>query len=261
MNDGANIHQWTCHDGPNQQWKAADLGGGVIQLAAVSSNKCLDVSGGPSAVSNGQNVHQWSCHNLDNQRFRLIDMGSGRFALRAAHSGKCLDVSGGSSVMNNGANIIQWDCHGGLNQQFTLEPVGSSTEPPDTDDDWREANLTWFESYPDPGSDECINFNGCTWAGYFAGLNGKQPEEWVAANNIAAVHSRDFAEYSGKTLRLRQGNKQIDVKVYDMCADSDCSGCCTQNSSQTGFLIDVESYTADRFGTRSGIVEWLCLDC
>jgi len=75
------------------------------------------------------------------------------------------------------------------------------------------------------------------------------------------VHAKDFAKYKLKTLRLKQGSRQIDVKVYDMCSDSDCSGCCTANSKQTGFLIDIESYTAQRFGTSSGIVDWACLDC
>jgi hypothetical protein len=125
----------------------------------------------------------------------------------------------------------------------------------------RKANLTWFTSYPDPGSEECVKYNGCTWAGQFAALDGKQPESWVKANNIAAVHERDFAKYRLKTLRLTQGTRQIDVKVYDMCADSDCDGCCTKNAAATGFLIDIEKYTADRFGTRSGTVDWVCLDC
>lgn len=126
---------------------------------------------------------------------------------------------------------------------------------------WRTANLTNFTSYPDPGSEECIKYSGCEWAGQFAALSSKMPESWVSANNIAAVHSKDFAKYKLKTLRLRQGTKQIDVKVYDECADSDCSGCCTANSKSTGFLIDIESYTAARFGTSDGIVEWVCLDC
>ncbi|MDB5105129.1 MAG: putative exported protein [Fibrobacteres bacterium] len=125
----------------------------------------------------------------------------------------------------------------------------------------RKANLTWFESYPDPGSEECIQYNGCTWAGQFAALDGKQPESWVKANNICAVHERDFAKYKLKTLRLVQGTKTIDVKVYDMCSDADCDGCCTKNAAATGFLIDVEKYTADRFGTRDGTVDWTCIDC
>ncbi|MAM88548.1 MAG: hypothetical protein CME36_14685 [unclassified Hahellaceae] len=126
---------------------------------------------------------------------------------------------------------------------------------------WKRANLTNYTSYPDPGSDECVNYNGCMWAGYFAFLNGKQSPDWVSANNIAAVHSKDAGAYKLKTLRLRQGSKSIDVKVYDMCSDSDCNGCCTANSRETGFLIDIEKHTMDRFGAGSGVVEWSCLDC
>lgn len=135
--------------------------------------------------------------------------------------------------------------------------------PADAGTRWRRANLTHFESYPDPGSPECIEYNGCTWAGMFAAVNGVMPLSWVMANNIAAVHSRDFAQYRLKTLRLRQNGRTIDVKVYDMCSDTDCSGCCTRNASQNGagFLIDIERYTMQRFGSGSGEVEWICLDC
>jgi len=126
---------------------------------------------------------------------------------------------------------------------------------------WRTADLTNYESYPDPNSEECIVYNGCTWAGYFAFVNGKQTESWVRANNIIAVHSNDAQTYRLKTLRLRQGTKQIDAIVYDMCADSDCNGCCTANMKNTGFLIDIEKFTMERFGSGSGIVEWQCLNC
>jgi hypothetical protein len=146
------------------------------------------------------------------------------------------------------------------------EPADAGSEPPLPPDageplQWRSANLTNYTSYPDPGSEECIEYNGCEWAGWFAGLDEQQPESWVMANNIAAVHSDDFDTYRLKTLRLRQGTREIDVVVYDMCGDSDCGGCCTENSSETGFLIDIESYTAERFGSGDGIVEWVCLDC
>lgn len=126
---------------------------------------------------------------------------------------------------------------------------------------WRSANLTHFTSYPDPGSDECVHYNGCQWAGQFAFVSGKQTEEWVRQHDIIAVHSKDASQYKLKTLRLRQGAHQIDATVYDMCSDSDCDGCCTQNCRQTGFLIDIEKYTMERFGSGDGVVEWACLDC
>jgi hypothetical protein len=126
---------------------------------------------------------------------------------------------------------------------------------------YRRANLTNFESYPDPDSEECREYNGCTWAGYFAFVNGRKPESWVRSHNIIAVHSRDANRYRLKTFRLKKNGRTIDAKVYDMCSDSDCNGCCTRNARSTGFLIDIEKYTMQRFGSGSGIVEWTCLDC
>jgi hypothetical protein len=126
---------------------------------------------------------------------------------------------------------------------------------------WRKANLTNFESYPDPDSDECKFYHGCDYEGEFAFVDGKKSESWVKAHNIIAVHSKDGNKYKLKTLRIKQGSHQIDAKVYDECSDSDCEGCCTQNSRQTGFLIDIEKYTMARFGSGDGIVQWACIDC
>lgn len=127
---------------------------------------------------------------------------------------------------------------------------------------WNKANLTWYESYPDPGSEECIEYNGCLWAGYFAALDEQQTEEWVKANNIIAVHEKDFERYKLKTFRLRKNGAEIDAVVYDKCADSDCDGCCTRNAGSAGFLIDIEVNTRARFHNYgSGSVEWRCLDC
>jgi hypothetical protein len=127
--------------------------------------------------------------------------------------------------------------------------------------EWKIANLTNYESYPDPNSEECIEYNGCMWAGMFAAVDGKQTEQWVMEHDIIAVHQKDFDTYKLKTLRLRSGGNEIDAVVYDMCADSDCDGCCTANSAETGFLIDIEKYTMQRFGSGDGIVEWACIDC
>ncbi|MBN2801928.1 MAG: hypothetical protein JXR91_02420 [Deltaproteobacteria bacterium] len=154
------------------------------------------------------------------------------------------------------------DCSGeGFDECSTLTAADTSTI---SDDGltYNKANLSWYESYPDPGSDECINYNGCDYLGYFVYTgNTQQSEAWVAANNIIAVHSDDYSSYAGKTFRIRQGANTIDAKVYDMCKDSDCDGCCSQNRAPTGFLIDMEIYTFSRFGGETGVVEWTCLDC
>jgi hypothetical protein len=127
---------------------------------------------------------------------------------------------------------------------------------------WRKANMTWYESYPEPGSEECIKYNGCFWEGKFT-LYGdeKKPLEWVANTHILSVHSKDFEKYKGKILRLRKDGKQIDAMVFDSCSDDDCDGCCTENCKETGFLIDMEIHTLEKFGVEQGVVEWTCLDC
>ena len=129
---------------------------------------------------------------------------------------------------------------------------------------WNRANLTWYTSWPEPGSEECEDYNGCTWAGWFAGLEDQQTEEWVSEHNIIAVHEKDWDKYKLKTFRLRQNGRTIDAVVYDMCSDDDCDGCCTENAGELGFLIDIESYSCKRLtanGDCDGVVEWVCLDC
>ena len=146
-----------------------------------------------------------------------------------------------------------------------LESSSSVTAAIPADTVWNRAYLTWYISWPDPGSEECVKYNGCEWAGYFAGIEGQQTEQWVSEHNIISIHEKDWDKYNGKTFRLRQNGRTIDAVVYDKCADSDCDGCCTQNAGQLGFLIDIESYSCERFsGSKEGcdgIVEWTCLDC
>lgn len=141
----------------------------------------------------------------------------------------------------------------------------SSSSTAKADTVWNKAYLTWYISWPDPGSEECVVYNGCEWAGYFAGLENQQTEQWVSEHNIISIHEKDWGKYKLKTFRLRQNGNTIDAVVYDKCADSDCDGCCTQNAGNLGFLIDVESYTCERLtGSKEGcdgVVEWVCLDC
>ena len=139
-------------------------------------------------------------------------------------------------------------------------PLSSSETVADTV--WHQAHLTWYTSWPEPDSEECIEYNGCTWAGYFAGVEGQMTEEWVSQHNIIAVHEKDWDQFKLKTFRLRMNGSTIDAVVYDMCSDSDCDGCCTENAGEIGFLIDIEKYTRERFdGNGDGVVEWTCLDC
>lgn len=161
--------------------------------------------------------------------------------------------SGAESPSSSSENIAE-------SSSSASAPSSSSKTVADTV--WHQANLTWYTSWPEPDSEECIEYNGCTWAGYFAGVEGQMTEEWVSQHNIIAVHEKDWNQYKLKTFRLRMNGSTIDAVVYDMCSDSDCDGCCTENAGEIGFLIDIEKYTRERFdGNGDGVVEWTCLDC
>ncbi len=164
---------------------------------------------------------------------------------------------------SSGAVTTSSDSNALTESGSSASATSSGTEAA-SDTVWNKANLTWYISWPDPGSEECVKYNGCQWAGYFAGISGQQTEEWVSQHNIISIHEKDWDKYKLKTFRLRQNGRTIDAVVYDKCADSDCDGCCTQNAGQLGFLIDIESYSCKRLvenGDCDGVVEWTCLDC
>jgi hypothetical protein len=120
---------------------------------------------------------------------------------------------------------------------------------------WSSANKTSYESYPNPGSPECIEFNGCTWEGQFAACDDKKPESWVMAHDIVAAFP-GFETLALHDLCLRKGTKTLVVTVLDTCGDSDCDGCCTENRGDAAQLIDVEKYTNQRWGVADGRIEW-----
>ncbi len=147
-----------------------------------------------------------------------------------------------------GYYALLWLCYA-VAQPSLASPLACET-------DWHIANLTNYESHPAPDSEECLEYSGCTWAGQFYGLDGVYGEEWVAAHNIVAVHLKDWDRLGMKVLRLRQNGRELTVQALDACADADCEGCCTANLGGDGFLIDVEKYTMERFGSGEGLVEF-----
>lgn len=120
---------------------------------------------------------------------------------------------------------------------------------------WRSGNKTHFTSYPEPGSPECVEFNGCEWEGLFAGCGLKQSEEWVSQVNIAAVYPQ-FENLEHHELCIRFGSAMMIVNVIDTCSDTDCDGCCSQNLAGADALIDLEDYTDARWGQPDGEIQW-----
>ncbi|MET0792801.1 MAG: hypothetical protein ABW061_14875, partial [Polyangiaceae bacterium] len=119
---------------------------------------------------------------------------------------------------------------------------------------FKSANKTNYTSYPEPGSDECVKFSGCEYEGLFAACDGKQSLDWVKAHNIVAAFP--LAGLELHDLCLKSGNKTIVVTVYDTCGDDDCDGCCTENKGNKDELIDIESFTDQRWGVEDGPIQW-----
>ena len=120
---------------------------------------------------------------------------------------------------------------------------------------WKSANKTNFTSYPVPGSAECIQYSGCMYEGQFAACNQTETLDWVKMHNIVAVFP-DLKTLKLHDLCLKSGSKTIVVTAIDECGDNDCNGCCTQNKGSADELIDVESFTNDKWGVDDGPIQW-----
>jgi len=119
---------------------------------------------------------------------------------------------------------------------------------------WRSGKKTNYTSYPDPGSEECVVYNGCMWAGWFANCDDQQSEAWVEAHDIAAMFPD--SGYELHDICIRSGERTMVVTIYDTCGDADCDGCCTENKGDADALIDLESFTNARWGLPDGDIEW-----
>lgn len=178
--------------------------------------------------------------------------------------GACSDADSSGPVTSGGVGGVAQDA-GGTQPDATISgsggsggavmDSGSAADCEAEDLVWQTAQKTNYVSYPEPGSQECVEYNGCEWEGLFAACDGKKSEAWVEAHNIVAAFP-SFGELELHDLCLRSGDETIVVTVYDTCADSDCDGCCTENQGSADQLIDLESYTNERWGVADGRIEW-----
>ncbi|SED39061.1 Ricin-type beta-trefoil lectin domain-like [Amycolatopsis tolypomycina] len=120
--DGAAVHQWSRHDGANQQWQFVDSGNGYYRLKSKNSGKVLDVAG--RSTADGAKVQQWTDLNGTNQQFRLADSDGGYVRLLNRNSGKAVEVTGASTA--DGAAVVQYGDRQGANQQWQLVRVGDT---------------------------------------------------------------------------------------------------------------------------------------
>ena len=134
---------------------------------------------------------------------------------------------------------------------------------------WKVASGTIYDSWPKPGSEECVDYSGCEYAGQFSRIDGGEQKcccingaRWldggsgdfacrfpplkVKTMRVAATYDRD-SSLLGKKVRVRVAGRPtvVTANVLDVCNDADCDGCCKLNSSNKRFkLIDLEAQVA-----------------
>lgn len=69
MEEHAQIQQFGCHGGPNQQWRFQPTADGFYAIVSVNSGLCLDIP--DSSGDAGVIVQQYHFHDGDNQKWRL----------------------------------------------------------------------------------------------------------------------------------------------------------------------------------------------
>jgi hypothetical protein len=86
------------------------------------------------------------------------------------------------------------------------------------------------------------------YEGQFQACSKTLPLSWVQSHNIVSIFpSLSKYQYHNLCLKDDRTGKTITVIALDTCADSDCSGCCTQNRGSADLLVDVEINTDARF--------------
>ncbi|MDX6357794.1 MAG: hypothetical protein QOH37_848, partial [Nocardioidaceae bacterium] len=120
--DGAVIHQWTRHDGANQQWQFVDSGSGYYRLKSKNSGKVIDIEG--RSTADGARVLQWTDLNGTNQQFSLADSDGGYVRLINRNSNKTVEVTGQSTA--DGAAVVQNTDRNGSSQQWQLVRLGDT---------------------------------------------------------------------------------------------------------------------------------------
>ncbi|MFN8077846.1 MAG: RICIN domain-containing protein [Kineosporiaceae bacterium] len=116
---GAEVIQYACGTGQNQQWQLRAVGKGAQQLVARHSHLCAAVA--DASTADGARIVQQPCSASPAQLWK-VKAGSGSTTVVSQLSGKCLDVADESTA--DKARLLQWTCSGGTNQQWTLKPLG-----------------------------------------------------------------------------------------------------------------------------------------
>jgi hypothetical protein len=125
--DGASVVQWNSTSGPynfNQQWAVTDMGGGLLTLRPVHSDKSLDVYGW--SKEDGSAVVQWSYTGNPNQQWKVSAAGGGAYKIKSNFSDKVLTVADTKAGTTLQQRSDQWSPQ----QKWYFNPVNGNCKAP-----------------------------------------------------------------------------------------------------------------------------------
>jgi hypothetical protein len=86
---------------------------------------------------------------------------------------------------------------------------------------------------------------------------GHKSYDWVQSHNIVAFYDdsdptgSNFEDtYCNRKVKISKNGVSFEATIVDTCGNGDCDGCCAKNAKPSGYLIDVEYWTAmNNWGT------------
>ncbi|MFC7587862.1 RICIN domain-containing protein [Nonomuraea antimicrobica] len=123
--DGAQLSQWTCGSGAEQQWTWTGIDG--RQLKNSLSGKCLAIGGGSTA--SGAQAIQWTCGSGTEQRWILEADPAGESYVKNAKSSHRLTVYGGG--LTDGTKVVQSTAAGNAAEQHWILETATTVTPGD----------------------------------------------------------------------------------------------------------------------------------
>ena len=238
--------------------------GFVVKLDVPSGSKCTPdaVPGGSKlSVSGNHCTFTFASTKISSGGTKTFNYSSDTDSFSSAKNVSATSASCGSGGGQGGSGA---GGHGGAGAggggQGGSGAGGGATGCNDPNIKWQKGVHTQYTSYPAKGSEECIKYSGCDYEGQFENCANTMPESWVKAHNIVSVFPTKLGVKLHNICIKASNGKTVMASVLDTCADTDCSGCCTENLhsvSGATALIDVEKYTDGRLGNpNDGAIQW-----
>jgi len=216
---GANVHQWSFHGGPSQQWNITTASGRWYNIRPMhATNLGLDVTG-PS-YANSTNIQLYTYHGGKAQRYGFVAVGNGsyRIVTYATYGARGVSVNG--RYTTDGANVHQYAYNSNYtNDHWFLEQYKIYTNNNSNINSHYNRNnaKTYAETYadnPNPSykipsnGHDCTNFaSQCVYSGGMAFKQGDRTanDVWFY-DEVLAIYAASYTWGGAHNFALHWGH-------------------------------------------------------